>query len=551
MSTPNTPQTPSTFRKVIEEKTKSNKSVDQAVKTNDQLTDTNYALSEMQTGVEMVSETIETSTDRVISKLDDLQAGVELTIDSVESLSDINSSIQNQTNFTIALNDNVKKLSSVLKETFSPIAGPDVKPFELPETTETNIVENLPEVKKEEPEISLEPLILKEDSQEEPNKDKTISDSDLTLDSIKKLIQAGFKESHSAVDRISGMLFKYTVSAALWAAKWAALILGLVMTADLIIIHFKYWGQLFKDNFKMFSEKLGPLEPILTDIFKNFEEVKKYFLSGDYANLTVAIVKGVASVAMTIVHGLEYALGKLGASILRALGKDDWADKLEATVIERYSESTGYMPSREEIELVGKVRGSEKYKSYSADNEMSTYGAGSAKQRDSFSMSKEEVERRLQTHRETQAKLKDKTITEESTIKDSTKEFELKAEVRHLKEKAETYSDNKKELAKIANRLNELKESPDAPDSVKDETAMVIKDVDLKTPAVRPIEPKDTQEAKHIETIKNIDTSQSSTVNNQNITSMNQNINTHKTVVQQQPVTNYDAPGMYRAQEVS
>ncbi|MFP9202837.1 hypothetical protein ACLI2R_17050, partial [Enterococcus faecalis] len=63
------------------------------------------------------------------------------------------------------------------------------------------------------------------------------------LDKLTKTVDFGFKKSISITDKISSMLFKYTVSAAIEAAKMTAMILAVVVGIDLLMIHFKYWSD--------------------------------------------------------------------------------------------------------------------------------------------------------------------------------------------------------------------------------------------------------------------------------------------------------------------
>lgn len=565
-------KTPGTLRrKVIEDKTKENKATQSAAETTSTVEESNTILTDMrtdvQTGAELTAEAIETVGNKLYDKLDDIQAGIELNIDGITSTAE---SLKNQEQISEKINENIEKLGTLLKEKFY---GPTTdRVVDVPSTSD-DILKNLPVPVEDEdltnavskitqdiiprPENSPNPPAETDEEKKKKKDDKEPKWSER----LNKLVKGGFKESYAVTNKIAGMLFKYTVSAAIFAAKWAAIILSVVLALDLIIIHFKYWGKLFKENFDLFEEKLGPIAPILSSLFKTLSEIKKYFLEGDWGNLTLAILKGVGDLALKLVMGLEYALGKLGASILRALGKDDWADKLEATVIERYSANAGYVPTAEEIELVGRVRGQKKYDKYTTDSEMSVIGGNNANYSNSYNVSLEEARKRAEEYQKNTKGLESGEITKESMIDDETKLFKRQAEFNTLKRQAEDQKNNPENLKIISDKLAKLTDEIMDDDSTEVDSQMyelglatgeAAHELYSKIPDVSPDEPKESQEAQVAESIAKTEISNQETNNStsQNNTQVN-NISNNKTVVNHQPVTNADAPGMYKAQEVN
>lgn len=564
-------KTPSTFRKVVEEKNKETKKVSAQEKTTSGIAELNDSIMDQSAAVELVAETVESVGNRTLDKLDDIQSGVELVIDSLQPLGNIKDSLANQAELTEKLNSNIAQLSGVLKDKFSS----DTKKVVDTPSTDEEIIKNLP-LKVEDDDLSdkigklivtpsppaeddNDTRVIKEhgkDDEDKKNKGKELS----LLEMLNKNVGSGFKASYKMTDRIAGMLFKFTVSAAINAVKWAGILLGIVLTLDLIIIHFKHWGKMFKENFSKFEEMLGPVAPILGDLFSTLSEVKKYFLAGDWGNLTLAILKGVVSLAEKLIMGLEYALGKLGASILRALGKDDWADRLEATVIERYALNAGYQPTKEEIELVGRVRGDQMYDKYTTDSEMSAIGGNNAKYTDSYNVPMEEVERRAKEYQTTTKGIKSGEVTKETLREEKTREFEIETRINNLKRQAENNKNNPVELDRISGELDDIAGQLMADESIQDDSNLdklsskasdLAQEIYSSIPEVSAEEPKETQEAKTAETIQNYENTSSETVNNQNIQATNNNISNHKTVVNTDTSTNYDAPGMYKSQEVN
>ncbi|HHB0793445.1 TPA: hypothetical protein ACOA2N_003422 [Vibrio cholerae] len=564
-----TNKTPGTLRrKVIEDKTKENKAAQSAAETTATVEESNTFLEDIQSGVELTASAVEDLGNTISDKLDDIQAGIELQIDG---LTDINTSVKNQAQISEKISENIEKLGTLLKDKFY---GPTTdRVVDVPPSSD-EILKNLPLPVEDEPlteQISkiTQDIVPKPDVNPDDlpvpsggNLDKKEDDKEPKWsERLAKIMKGGFKESYAVTNRIASMLFKYTISAAIFAAKWAAIILSVVLALDLIIIHFKYWGKLFKENFELFEEKLGPLAPILSSVFKTLSEIKKYFLEGDWGNLTLAILKGVGDLALKLVMGLEYALGKLGASILRALGKDDWADRLEATVIERYSANAGYIPTAEEVALVGRVRGQQLYDKYTTNSEMNIIGDGEAGRSDSYGVTLEEARKRANEYQKNTKGLESGEVTKETMIDDATKYFKRKSDFNALKRQAEDQTNNPENLKVISDKLTKLTDEIMDDPSTEDgsemynlglEAADVAHNLYNKIPEVLPEEPKETQEAVAAETISKTEISNQETTNStsQNNTQVN-NISTNKTVINQRPVTNENVPGMYKAQEVN
>ncbi|MGZ7244279.1 hypothetical protein ACXWOQ_09310, partial [Streptococcus pyogenes] len=72
------------------------------------------------------------------------------------------------------------------------------------------------------------------DSKKGADEERKKKDSD-TLSNLLKATKSGFKASMSITDRIAGMLFKYTVTAVIEAAKTAALLFSIVLGIDVIM----------------------------------------------------------------------------------------------------------------------------------------------------------------------------------------------------------------------------------------------------------------------------------------------------------------------------
>ncbi|QQV89543.1 baseplate hub subunit [Proteus phage SJ_PmiM] len=572
-------KTPDSFRrtKVIEEKNKISKEAKGQENVANSMGSVSDSLTDLSSGIELVAETIESTSTKINSSVQDVQAGVELLIDSSQ---ETNNSLKDLSSSTSKLSDtfssNISKLSNLLKEKFKPekqeVIEPEVSETEeafskLPVPVEDSKLESAIKdliVNKED--IDRTPKPEEEKKKKEPKNDDKEKDSlSKILGSLNKNVKTGFKSAYGMTNRIADMLFKYTITAALFAAKWAAIMLAVVLAMDLIMIHFKYWGKLFNEAFDDFEEKLGPLAPILRSIFATLEDVKKFWKEGDFGNLALAIVKGLVNVLENLLQGIQFALGKLLSSLLRAMGQDTWADELEVAAIEAYNKNTGYMPTEDELKLMAKVRGNDvrnttqeddggylkiikaraRFTGNNIEEEAKNFVKGGV-------LTQEQADKAL-----AKAKEDDNKNTQLGQVEEQVK---TEARLNNLMAMAEAQRNSPENLTKIADELRELASSIIDNQSVEvdsdyyklgmdalDKSDLLLEQI----PNIKPEDPKESQDYTSAENINNIQTTESTTQSTTNTANVQNNVANNKTVIQQTPVTGYAAPGMYKALEVN
>ncbi|QPB12411.1 tail tape measure protein [Providencia phage PSTCR6] len=569
-------KSPTTFRNknVIEQKTLDAKNTRPLQAANEHLDKINDNLNDMTGQSNNISDAITSAGNKVETAVQDVQAGVELVIDSLEPLRDISSALELSIDLQAEMNENISKLSSMLQDKFAEkVNAPVIVEAEISETEES-FTKNLPIPVQDDP---LKEAISKlfPASPDEPEnildkpkeKDDDKNPNDL-LDKINKGITSGFKASYEMTNRIASMLFNYTVAAALTAAKWAAILLAIVMGLDLVIIHLRHWGKLFNESYELFEEKLGPIAPILGKMFSTINDIKEFWKSGDWGGLAVAVIKGVGGVIYNIAEAIEYGLGKLGATILRALGKNDLADSLEAMVVENYAIRTGYMPTPEELELISKRR-------YEQERGKIEYGDSVERvairaRMNSLGETPEEAAAHLKENNPSglfsgplydEKKLDEEAKTVNLVSKDDVaKATEVEFKINQLKRQAQEHKNDPKVLEEISDKLQELSLGIINDDSIDTDSklydmAELAQEAATETyqmfESVKPQPPEEKEDSKSLNTIsKDINIPTASNISTQNNQQIN-NINTNRTITNFAPVTNYDAPGMYRAQEVS
>lgn len=342
-------------------------------------------LNDVQASSDLTNDTVESKSNEIINSLGnglgDVVAATELTAEAVEKntgefrkLNDIASQIS----------DKLSKLTSILEEKLTPQtqntgasnassssntalavisdAIPDIQTDQEKITQALDdllprLENNQEDADFTDPEPTPTPVVQPPtvvprtpEEEEEKKNNKSLSDK---IGSLLKVTKDGFKQSIGFSDKIAGMLFKYTITAAIEAAKMAAMILSLVLAIDVIRINFNYWAELLKTNFTEFSERLGKWAPLLQDIINSVDEVKAAWEKGDWSGITIAIVKGVGKAIMNLTELIVLGISKLIASVMRMIpGGGDRADALEADSLKTYQQHTGAKLTDEESTLV-------------------------------------------------------------------------------------------------------------------------------------------------------------------------------------------------------
>lgn len=366
-------------RKVISD----NKPVQEAAKsasnTLSGLNDISTKLDDAQAASELIAQTVEEKSNEIVGAIDNVEsavsdttAGSELIAETVEIGNNINKEIGE------SLGSKLDKLTSLLEQKIQ-TAGiqqtgtslavvESAIPVKVVEDDTAEFVGPLlpaPEAVNNDPDADFfpapQPVEPKRESPEEKQKKEAFNlKLSQALDKLTKTVDFGFKKSISITDKISSMLFKYTVSAAIEAAKMVALIMAVVIGIDLLMVHFKYWSDkfskawdLFSTDFKTFSSETGTWGPLLQSIFESIDEIKKFWEAGDWGGLTVAIVEGLGKVLYNLGELIQLGMAKLSAAILRVIpGMKDTADEVEGRALENFQNSTGASLNKEDQEKV-------------------------------------------------------------------------------------------------------------------------------------------------------------------------------------------------------
>lgn len=342
-------------RRVIEDSAPQRKAEAQADAQINSLDDIGRRLDDQQASTDLISDVVETKSNEIIKSVEDVSAGVELTAEASERTTDAVSKLNDTASL---INDKLTKLADLLSKKHD--VKQDVQKTGTGTALET-ITEQVPDAPEQPPLDELlqrlippqenhdpdadffppteEPEDNKEDKKESEEKNKKFLG--LKFDTLIKGVKGGFSKTISLTDKISSMLFSYTVTALVQMAKTAAMVMGVIMLIDLIKIHFNYWTKLFESSFVDFNKQAKEWGPLLTAISEMSREIIKTFVKGDWGGLAKAIGAGLVDVIDKLAETIMLGMGKLLAGMLRALGFNDSADNIEGAALDRFQSVTG------------------------------------------------------------------------------------------------------------------------------------------------------------------------------------------------------------------
>ena len=533
-------------RRVIEEG-KPTRDAQQAAAENTQaLQGIDGRLSDLQASSELSGEVFEEKANGIIGAINDVQAADELTAENTEKG---NKELKRLNDTAFKINSKLAQLSSMLKSKMVGSESPGVsKQAKGAESTALEAIKDSLPLEVYQP--SLEELLktLVPDLPapgsptpfpdapptppvDEEKKKKEEKESKFDIKELLKSTKAGFKASVGVADKISGMLFRYTVTAAAEAAKMAGMLFSLVLGFDVIRIHFKYWSKLLETSFASFDEKAGVWGKVLEDILLTVQRVQDFWENGDYGKMVWEIVKGIFKVGNDLIEAMFLGISKLTASVLRQFNLDGAADNVEGSAIERYADQTGTKVSDEDAEVYGR------YKTKQFKEELKNTGANQAIRYGGSSEEYEKMrkEKGIPLSDTEKLGLQTKNMSDEDMGKMFAKELQVKTDSDRVARRAEDYKDRPERIKELEQQQQELKKKINDPLIQKapvvqerlikqsDELAETLKK--MKTPEAKPEDVKESEQVKQVKEIEKaqqvINTTTDSSTSTVNVQSTN------------------------------
>lgn len=326
------------------------------------------SIDNLQAATELVAETVEQKSNEVVGAVEDNTAANELTAENTQSTAGNTQKtyeeLQKLNNFSSQMNEKlrgfgvmmerrfgvVSKMASgigaieeALKNPEQPQTMPSPQPV-LPTVPEQPNNDNYQGLPKKKPDV--------DDRKKKNATDKRNADS---MENLLKVVRGGFKETIGISNKVLGMLFKITLTAMAEAAKWGAILMGIVFVIDTLMVHFRYWSDLFETKFDDFMDKAGEWAGPISDILTTIRQVRDYWSKGEYGELIKSLVMGIGDAFYKTFIQLDRIITTGIAKILRMIpGMGDYADKLEYGAL-KSAVAQGYTPNERELELMDKV----------------------------------------------------------------------------------------------------------------------------------------------------------------------------------------------------
>ncbi|BBC78259.1 baseplate hub subunit and tail length [Escherichia phage EcS1] len=335
------------------------------------LNDISAKLTDVQAATELISDTVEAKGNQILGSIDGLSKGLE----NVEAASELAAEASEKTTEQVsklndvasAISDKLAKLSEMFEHKLfgasdfvgpQPSASPDsslleaikaAMPLEVIQPSLNELLEKLlPGGQPPEP-----PTPPPEDppAEEKPSKEKPGKSEDSKLDDLIKITKGGFKASVGVSDKIAGMLFKYTLTAAAEAAKLAGMMFALILGIDLIRIHFKYWSDLFNKSFEEFFAKAEEWGPLIQSVVEMAKNISTMWDEKNWSGLAGAIIKGIGDITIALADLMFLGITKITAAMLRAMGMDDKALTVEGYGLEQFQKSGAVLDEQDQDTL--------------------------------------------------------------------------------------------------------------------------------------------------------------------------------------------------------
>lgn len=324
------------------------------------------SLDSLQAATELVAETVEQKSNEVVGAVEDNTAANELTAENTQSTADNTQKtyeeLKKLNNFSSQMNEKLRGFGVMMERRFGVVSkmasgiGAIEEALKKPEQPQTMPSPQpvLPTVPEQPNNDNYQNLPKKKPEQEDKKKKRKELDKD-SMENLIKVVRGGFKETVGISNKILGMLFKITLTAMAEAVKWGAIMLGIVLAVDTLMIHFRHWSNLFETDFKEFMKQAGEWASPITDILTAVREARDYWTKGEYGELIVALVKGIGEAFYKTFIQLDRIITTGIAKILRMIpGMGDYADKLEYGAL-KAAVAQGYTPDERELELMDKV----------------------------------------------------------------------------------------------------------------------------------------------------------------------------------------------------
>lgn len=393
------------------------------------------------------------------------------------------------------------------------------------------------------------------------------------LDKVGGLLKTGFKSSIGVMDKISGMLFKYTATQAIQAAKIAAAIFAIILAVDLIKIYWSVWGEkimgklsewaeIFKgwwDTFTDWASGFSDFKTAFEGMGANLMEIKNAWTSGDFPGLAKAIGNALLTLGKTISGVLTRTLSSVFAALLRKLGFGDAADDMEAFGLRHYQNMTDNRLSDENQRKLAENQLKKEKEDGKTTTERGVTDFLPTKWRNKIGFLSDEEYSQVQAEKKDQSARSG--LSEEDQLSAIAATNEARESLGRYKKFAEAANaNNSADMAKVDKYKKEAQrylgnKGLDLVPSTKAELNTQFNSIKVK-PKGDAVKPASAAESKDTQTVKAIKSAESNKATQQahqtNVANVQNNVTRNsKSVHVQAPTTSTRAPGVHKATGVN
>lgn len=393
------------------------------------------------------------------------------------------------------------------------------------------------------------------------------------LDKVGGLLKTGFKSSIGVMDKISGMLFKYTATQAIQAAKIAAAIFAIILAVDLIKIYWSVWGEkimgklsewaeIFKgwwDTFTDWASGFSDFKTAFEGMGANLMEIKNAWTSGDFPGLAKAIGNALLTLGKTISGVLTRTLSSVFAALLRKLGFGDAADDMEAFGLRHYQNMTDNRLSDENQRKLAENQLKKEKEDGKTTTERGVTDFLPSKWRNKIGFLSDEEYSQVQAEKKDQSARSG--LSEDDQLNAIAATNEARESLGRYKKFAEAANANSSaDMAKVDKYKKEAQrylgnKGLDLVPSTKAELNTQFNSIKVK-PKGDAVKPASAAESKDTQTVKAIKSAESNKATQQahqtNVANVQNNVTRNsKSVHVQAPTTSTRAPGVHKATGVN
>lgn len=277
--------------------------------------------------------------NRIVEPVNTIENKIE-TING-PSENNVNSSSEEakQSNILNTISDKLSKLTIMVQQKLDVIIGK-----EGPIETTESIVNDKLESSTDKRGVDVVGKVLPSlQEKKESDTAKTAADSErqkLGFASVVGAVKSGFKASVSVADKISSMLFKYTISAVAKSALIVGAIFAIITGIDLLRINFKYWSDMILEKINLWIDNISKWTPWLEGTFTALEGIRTAWEQGDWPGLAEAIILGLGKSLYEFANLISLGFYKALAKALSALGFENAAKGIEGFALQNYVNNT-------------------------------------------------------------------------------------------------------------------------------------------------------------------------------------------------------------------